>query len=376
MTKLRSYLVLSDVHLGARTTIADEIIAHLVVFFDNFSDTGVFTSLDAIFIAGDLWDDTVPLASDAVGNFILFFDRFLKWCSRHDISVRILEGTRRHDRGQSATFSRIAQVLSADLDFKYVPTLSIEYMKKLDMHVLYVPDECRTTAQICQNDVEALLNEHRLSKVDIAIMHGMFKYQLGSIPDGPTTHNEAWYLDHVKYYISIGHIHTYSQYSRIVAQGSFDRLSHGQEEAKGAVLIKEISPNEWGHFFIENTLAKKYVTIDVRGDIDASFKIIDKAVKRLPDGSYIRLRGEASLPIFQGFDTLRLRYPLLSFSKKTIEEEEDEVKITEEDKIGYVSIVLNRETITSAILDEMKLTTMVSEMDEAALIEELDALHF
>ena len=75
-----------------------------------------------------------------------------------------------------------------------------------------------------------------LTKVDYAVMHGQFDYQLPKHITGMPRHDSQKYLDIVKHYIFIGHIHTHSVYDRIIAQGSFDRLTHGQEEPKGYVV--------------------------------------------------------------------------------------------------------------------------------------------
>lgn len=375
---LRSWLTLSDIHLGARSTTAREILDHLEKFFDGFTAKSQFCSVDAIFIAGDLWDDTIEFSSDVLRLFIPFARRFLGWCARNTIAVRVLEGTPRHDRKQSSTFSEIASLVDSTLDFKYIPTLSIEYLDALRMHVLYVPDECRPKADAVAESISDLLYEHKLEKVDIAIMHGMFRYQMDQIPVSNElknkVHNEQWYLDHVRYYINIGHIHTHSQYDRIVAQGSFDRLRHGEEEPKGAILVKEITPGEFGHFFIENPLAKIYKTIDVKGALDVVLKKLDKEIRLLPENSHIRIKGEATHAIFQGFETLRTKYPFYTFTKKLITEE-SEKKVTETQNNDYIPVILNRETLTEAVFKEVTSTSTLDPEDEVKLFNLLETFH-
>lgn len=90
-TKPLEYLVMSDIHLGARSTTADEIIEHLDIFFDRLSDKSPLTKIDILFIAGDLWDDTINFSSDVLGLFLPWFHRLLKWCGRNQIKLRILE---------------------------------------------------------------------------------------------------------------------------------------------------------------------------------------------------------------------------------------------------------------------------------------------
>ena len=372
--QLRKYLVISDVHLGARSTTAEEILTHLTAYFDHFTAKSQFADIDVLFIAGDLWDDTINFSSDVLSLFLPWFDQMLRWCSRHEIKVRILEGTPRHDRQQGLTLQKIAELLPVKVDFKYVPTLSIERMNDLGLSVLYVPDECRHTAEIVARDVDELLNEENLTQVDIAIMHGMFQYQLGTIPMNSKVHDELWYLQKVKHYLSIGHIHTHSQYERIVAQGSFDRLAHGEEGPKGAVLIQETAPNQWMHFFIENPLAKKYVTIAVKGDIDQALKTIERGVKHLPDGSFVRIQALATHPIFQGFETLRRKHPFYVFTKKALVKEEEVVTMVQA-PVDYTPIVLNRDTLTEALFSEITGQHSLEMKEERLLHELLETLH-
>lgn len=374
-TKLLSYLVLSDIHLGARSTTASEILDHLTEYFGNFSDNTDLAKIDALFIAGDLWDNTVQLASEVVDLFIPWFHRLIRWANRNNISIRIMEGTPFHDRRQGRVISRIVDVSGLEVDFKYVTELSIEYMEKLKKYVLYVPDECRSTSDAIQNDIELLLTEHRLNQVDIAIMHGMFRYQLGFIPMNAHVLDEEWYLARVKEYINIGHIHTASQYNRILAQGSFDRLSHGEEHPKGGILVKQLTEDEWGHFFIENPLAKIYKTVSVKGTVEQALKTIDKSIRKLPHGSYVRIQAISSHPIFQGFETLIKKYPLFTFTKKAMASEDEQPVIKQEISTEYIPVVLNRETISDAVFNEVVSQTPLLPEEEIRLRILLEEFH-
>lgn len=375
MTKLLNYLVLSDLHIGARSTTAKEILSHLRIFFDDFTAKSQFCNIDILFLAGDVWDDTVVFGDAVIVEFISFLTPMLGWCARNNVKFRIVEGTPRHDRLQGATVSKIIEALNTGVDFKYIPSLSIEKMEDLGINVLYVPDECRPTAAIVERDVDALLAEHHLDKVDIAIMHGMFKYQMGSIPMNAKVHDEEFYLSRVKNYINIGHVHTASQYSRILAQGSFDRLKHGEEEQKGGYLVKQLSETEWGHFFIENKLAKIYKTVVVKGSAEKALETIEKAIKKLPHGSYVRIQAKEGHEIFQGFETLRRSYPLFIFSKKAVAEDEKK-KVEETIRMtDYVSIVLNKNTITEAVFSDVSIQNNLSPEEEIRLYSMLEELH-
>lgn len=369
------YLVVSDVHLGARNTSYREIINHLDLFFHHFADSSPYSKLDALFIAGDLWDDTIELSSEVLVTFVPFWHRLLRWCHRNNIILRVLEGTPRHDRGQGKTLSEITAALLPELDFQYVSALSIEKNATLGLSILYVPDECRHTAEVVYQDVLGLMAEAQLTSVDIAIMHGMFQYQLGTIPMNSKVYDEQRWLALVNHYLSIGHIHVHSQYERIVAQGSFDRLSHGEEGAKGVTWFHRDSTGEWSWRFIENKAAKIYRTLKVSGDVDKALKQIDKEVKLLPDESHVRIQAVVGHPVFQGFETLRKKYPFITFTKKAIEEAATSPEQISTKPTRFAQIPLNRETLTEAILVEIKAAGSLEIEDEGLLRKLLEELH-
>lgn len=360
------YLVISDIHLGARSTTYKEILSHLQSYFHDFRDDGPFCKLDAIFIAGDLTDDTITFGSEVTTGMLDFFLPFCRWCKRHDISLWLLEGTPRHDRRQGRVVENLIRKLVPELDFKYIAELSIQRHEKLNLNVLCVPDECRHTAALIEEDTEKLLNEAGLQKADIAIMHGMFEYQLGTIPMNHKVLNSQWWLNHVEHYLSIGHIHTYSQYERIIAQGSFDRLTHGYEEPKGGVLFTRGLDGEWVPLFIENTQAKIYKTFEIETDVETALKMLDKAIRKLPDGSHVRIKARESHPILQGLESLRKKYLSITFTKKSIEDHEH----TSEEhviQVQYDRTILNASTIVSAILAEIESHKPLQPSDQAVL---------
>lgn len=369
----RGILSLSDVHLGNRNTPAGFILKNLEAFFGNFNLKDNFDDLKVIFIAGDLWDDTLQLSSEHLPGFFQFWYKFTHWCHRKKITVRILEGTPKHDRLQGMTIAAYTEVICPELDFKYVKDLSIEYLAVLETTVLYVPDECRPTADGCYQDVLDLLKQHQLSKVGIGVMHGMFKYQLGTIPMNSKVHDEELYLNLVEYFIVIGHIHTRSQYERIFAQGSFDRIAHGEPMPKGAWYFKEQRPHQWLPIFLENKQAKQYITVEVTGTLEKVLRKLDKEIGDLPHGSYVRIAATATHDVFQAFDEIRLKYPFFQFSKKIVKEETAKEEISKE--VDYTPVSLNRQTLTEAIFSEVSLRHELKPEEGKQLFQLLEELH-
>ena len=61
-------------------------------------------------------------------------------------------------------------------DFKYIDSVCVEYIEKLNLNVLYVPDNWSANPDITLADVKKAIAEKGLVEVDIAIMHGCFGY--------------------------------------------------------------------------------------------------------------------------------------------------------------------------------------------------------
>lgn len=317
------YLVLSDIHLYHPNTTTLEIINHIDAFFGHYKPGSDFTRLDIIFIAGDLFDSLADFSNNDTHLVNLWLSCLIRFCSTYDIKLRVLEGTPSHDWRQSKIIEVIIQVMQLSIDYKYVDTLFIEVIEDINLSILYIPDEWTTSAEITQYQVTQLMKERSLQQVDIAMIHGMFGYQVEHIPNKKHCHSEAYYLSIVKYIISVGHIHTHTRYDRIVAQGSFDRLRHNEEEPKGAVLIS-LDPNgTCSAVFIENILAKRYVTITFKSlDIDKCSPKLDKLIRSLPKDSYVRIKAAKEHPFFVGLDQLKACYIDYNLSRIAFDKED------------------------------------------------------
>lgn len=339
------YLVLSDIHLGHRKNSAAEIITNLKYVIGEHVKTN---RLDLIFLAGDVFDSLLTLSTDDVTDIILWVDWLFNLCAKHDIKLRVLEGTPSHDWWQSKLFVNVDKITKLNLDFKYVKSLSIETIDDLGLSVLYVPDEWSPDTDDTYKQVLELLASNNLRQVDIAIMHGQFGYQLPAHIQKVPRHNEDNYMAIVRYYISIGHVHIYSVFKRIIAQGSFDRLSHNEEHDKGCVHLSIRVNGDMSYFFIPNFNAKTFKTISLHTiDLDASMKRIEKIVSKLRDGSYLRVRAKSDHPVMIGLDDIRKRYPNINFTKQVIDDVAETNDVAESfiDDNGYTPITITRSNI-------------------------------
>jgi tyrosyl-tRNA synthetase len=78
------------------------------------------------------------------------------------------------------------------------------------------------------------MREKCLDMVDVTITHGMYQHLCSYAINTDHLHQEDDYLSITKHFVSNGHVHTFNVHSRIITEGSFDRLAHGEEEAKKA----------------------------------------------------------------------------------------------------------------------------------------------
>jgi len=349
MTKL-NIASISDIHLGHKKTFTREIISNLISAFPDNSETG---ELDIIFVAGDVFDDLLSLPDDDVVEIELWVSSLLHICAKHDIVLRILAGTPSHDWHQSELFMTIAKILKINVDIKYIKDVSVEYIEKFGINVLYVPDEANDTTEKTIKQVREILKAKGLSKVDYAVMHGQFDYQLPPFIKAQK-HNSKDYLDIVNELIFIGHVHSHSKYERIIAQGSFDRLAHGEEESKGHVRVKIRKNGERNIKFVENKRAKIYKTVECFGlTLEETISKIDDAVSKLPVGSNIRISGSADNAIFSNMNMLIRRYPLLIWSKLVKDVGEEESVTSTEPNYDYVPITITRDNIKELLIDRV-----------------------
>jgi len=341
------YLVFSDVHFGHRINPTASIVDNIYRLVSQYQKQ----SLDIIFIAGDLFDRLIDNSMSDNREVHIWMCWLLRFCEENKIRLRVLEGTRSHDRGQSSQFETIHHIAQTSLDYRYIPYLHIEHMEDLGITVLYLPDEWNEDPKVTYRQVCSLMESSQLSQVDIAIMHGQFGYQLKQAPPTIPKHQESDYLSIVKYYIHIGHVHSYSQFEKIIAQGSIDRLAHGEEEPKGMVYAEIRKDGSKEHHFIVNKAAMVFKTIRVKPlELKDSIAYLDQRISKLPLGSAIRIQAKKDHPIFQVFSDLEIRYSQYRLSKKTTDQDEH-IYETHIDSDAYQTFTISRDNIRSLITD-------------------------
>ena len=343
---------ISDIHLGSKRTPTSHIVKNLYKAFPDNSETA---ELDLIVLGGDVFDGLLKLPDEEIREIERWIIYLLRLCKKHDIVLRVLEGTPSHDWKQSIRFVILNEAAEIDCDLKYVDQLSIEYIPSLDINVLYVPDEWDESTEKTYSQIRELMTLKGLTKVDYAFMHGQFEYQLPEIVKAPK-HSSEKYLAIVDKLIFIGHVHVFSRNDRIIAQGSFDRLSHGEEGPKGHVRAKVKSSSDFKIKFVENKEARIYVTFECTGlSLEDTLKTIEHRLKDVPDHSCVRISCLPDNPILSNMEQLMKTWPLITFSK-IIRETEVNSGATEMDEfteLEFTPITITRDNISTLVMERL-----------------------
>ena len=371
-----NYLVISDIHLFHKNTPTDFIVSNLDVFFEQYSPTSAFAKLDAIFIAGDLFE-TLSLLGEEVVCAVGWFYRLFDFCSRHAIVLRELEGTPSHDAGQGKLLAALANRYKGKLDFKYINKLDIERIDSLGLSVLYVPDEWLGSTHKTQLAVEELMDNNAMTQVDIAIMHGLFSFQVPELKKPHLKYDEVFFLNKVRYFINIGHDHKPKTFDRIIVQGSFDRLRRGEEHPKGVCWCYLRQDGNHGYVLLENKLAKIYTTIQVRlKDLDKALEYVRKKVSTLPPNSFVEIQAKPGHPILQNIDLLKKEFVFLNFTKDQIDDDDKPVN-----KVAavlqspeYTPVNLNKDNIVDRVTEQVSHSSSLVQEDLSRLKAMLESL--
>lgn len=305
-----------------------------------FPDNDRTAEIALLFYGGDFWDHEVsnadpdlPLAHDYIGWR-------LKSASKRGYGVRVLEGTKSHDRSQNSIWETINDLLDEPADLRYVDTVSIENHKVLG-NILYVPDNWKPTANEVWEDVCLELHNKNLKKVDWVIMHGAFKHQLPShLQNNQQLHDPELYSGICNKYVLVGHVHVKSQYKNIISIGSIERLSHNEEEPKGSLRIN-VTENGDEILFQENSNARIAKTIDLSGltNEECLAKIHAYTGSLSPnqlDRASIRIKSSKTDPAYFIVDKLKRANPDIDWGFKDSGESGSELHIVRLKKMNTI----------------------------------------
>lgn len=269
MGRLINIASLSDIHLGAPNIPSDVIPTNIrKVLFPVLDD-----ELDVLILVGDLTDGLLEFGSDTSRYVMGLIDDLIDLALKHRFYIRILQGTFTHDRLQSSMFKfkahKLNQLNGSDI-IKFIDKIDIEHIESLGVTLLYKPDNI--PYKDAWKRMAKLVDEVGYP-IDFLINHGYFTHLL---PRG-IRHEIANTLDVnivnkvVRGGVLNGHVHTPSVNYNVINNGSFDRLNHGEEEAKGFFyLTYDTSTFDLVYTFIENVYATKFCTVDLSGNDDVN----------------------------------------------------------------------------------------------------------
>lgn len=288
MAKKLKILNVGDVHLGHRETSTSHIIENLT---SCILKKEVLADIDLLTVAGDFFDTQISYDDPRIGEIEAFISRLLWECASNDVIVRVLKGTPSHDWNQSSFFERQKEMARVPVDIKYIDKLSIEFIEPLGITMLYVPDKWNpTSTEDTFNQITKLMRDNGLKRIDFALMHGAFEFQLPDIVEEPTHDSDA-FLEIIKHLIFIGHVHVRHFKERIIGSGAFDRLNHGEEGPKGFTIAEvNLDTGDFTNVFVENKNAKIYKTIDLKQATPAEvWNVAKELMGTYPPGSAFRL---------------------------------------------------------------------------------------
>lgn len=335
------YILTGDLHFGHTRTPT----IHIINSFKKTILIPINRDIDVLFIAGDIFDRLLDFNSESVHCCIDFFNYLLSYCTVNNIKLRVLEGTPSHDWQQSFSLVKLNNIRENKCDLRYFNVLDIEYLTEFNKHILYIPDEWCKDHKELEIQIKDKLKENNISNVDIAILHGHFKYQIRGFT-APFHYKEDYFLNLVKGFIHIGHYHSFSVFNRIIAQGSLERLSHNEEEDKGYVLVTDDS-----YEFKVNPYSYTYKTINITKGY--TLEKLDKQIAKYPKESYIRLSVSNDHDFSINFDKLKLRYldyTLKKLNKDALSESGNVTYILDDDTIEDIEHMITNSNIHDILL--------------------------
>ncbi len=348
-------LSVSDIHFGHRRTKTADIIARMKKYAINDK---TMAGIDLLVFVGDFYEEFLASYSDEHAQIDQFIAYVLLLAHHHKVIVRVLEGTRSHDRGQPIRFVTINDILEKSskkhAQLRYIDTLSVERIEELELDVLWVPDEWRPRNQDTLDEARTLLRQNQMEQVDVVFMHGCFPHQLPEGIGHIEMHDPQAYSQMARFAVFVGHIHDMSVHGNIYAQGSFDRLGHGDESPKGCFQAFLQADGSHTVKFIENKDAETYLTIACRDDqLSDSLMNIDAVVKKTPVGANLRIVAHYNSPIHANMAVVRERWPQYHWTVKADGKERAKNAPVINHKLVYVPVVLDRQSLGPALLERL-----------------------
>lgn len=279
----------------------------------------VLDKVNRIYIGGDFYDHGMEYTDvDKIIDIEKFQERFLRECKKHDVQVRVLRGTKSHDREQAQYFVKINDQCNIGCDLKYFDKLTVEIDERYGDSTLYIPDQWNVDASKTLKEAVAEMAKLGLEMVDFGCMHGSMRYQMPEhMRMNQDLHDEKQYEKIIRYVNFIGHHHNSSKWGKTHCGGSPQRLRFGEEEDKG-YLMADVRPNGATVTFKVLEDAMPLITKDCASKTAEEVKeILDGLIEKHPNQLGVRLTGLASDPAASMVRVYQEDYPHLFFKFET-----------------------------------------------------------
>lgn len=322
--------------------------------------------VDIVVFGGDFYERLVDASHPDMRLTQHWIRKFLLECLEHNVIVRVLEGTSSHDREQPENF--VVQCPDG-LDLKWVKELSYEYIEALGIDVFYVPDNMGSLSpDVIWDKTLEILSANGKKEVDYVFFHGAFEYQI-PLKFSKHSHSETRWQSIVKRHLFAGHVHKPSEYGKIRVSGSFDRLNHGEEHAKGGYEFWWDPESDWCETkFWENKNALPYYRVLQHPD-DTNEDLLDKVnrlikLKNPIPKSRIQIRGKNGALIKGVAEYLKATYVDYFFDIDTSSQMEKMISPDTVNDLTYEGVSLTKDNFSEHLRQ-----FMIEEMTDQNMME-------
>ena len=261
-------VAVGDLHFGNPRLKGEDLYTRLSKYlYPELQDAQL------LLLTGDTYDQLTTVSSNAHIYVVRFIRDICSISAQTGMQIRILHGTYSHDRDQvkslealayDKTRVRVINNIEGEILSDWLPQPSDP------LKILYIPDnlQYKTSSAVVEH-IQNIYTCLGWDRADLILGHGAFAHALNCAEEHlpPCTYT----IDQFKPLVTdtgiiiMGHIHTPSHRANVYYCGSFDRMIHGEEEAKGFYVFTR-KDNRWTSRFCINQDSYKFVTITPKGD--------------------------------------------------------------------------------------------------------------
>lgn len=350
-------ITISDLHLNLPKVSTTLMVNRLISTLMGIKDKLTYHYL---IIPGDIFDRPTQMDTEAGKEISRFISFTLDYVNEFKLKLLVLKGTGSHDGDQPAHFKSINQGRLKPVSLRYIDKIDVWRDEDFNLTFLGVPDESAPSTTQVQAQVESLLKEKGIDKVDIALTHGMYTHHCLNGMTFDHSHESDYYDGITKYILLNGHIHTSSLHKKLLTIGSFDRNRHGEEEAKGGWLVDiELKTGLVKKTFLPNKDASLFITREVVEDnVSDAYLSICKYLdtSKLMTGGFLRLAySSKELDINELVKQLQTKYrPNVEITTKKLDAKEtleETSSLVERQELNITPITPN--TVNDLLIDKL-----------------------